>query len=724
MKEEVRIPKRKVTWLQIVLCSAILLLIVFVAPKQANGNATTYTEDAKVENRSSFSTDVIYQIVTDRFYDGNTKNNPEGEVFNKSNPKKYHGGDWEGIKCKIEDGYFNEMGVTALWISSPVENITTIDPSNQCSSYHGYWARDFFKTNAAFGTMEEFSRLVQTAHAHGIKVIIDFAPNHTSTAEYGTIEFPEDGKLYRNGSLVAAFSRDINGIFHHENWTDFNTYENSIYHSMYGLADLNQQHKTVDAYLKDAIHQWMDMGIDGIRIDAVKHMSLGWQKSWLNSIYSKSGVFVFGEWYHGGTSNDVEMTNFINQSGMSLLDFRFANAIRNVFSETGTMRELYQVMLDTKKDYTEVNDQVTFIDNHDMSRFMTLTNSTRDVENAYVLLMTSRGVPTIYYGTECYATGNKDPYNRGDMPAFQRSSKAYQVISKLAPLRKTNPALAYGTTKERWINDDVLIYERQFGQSIVLVAVNRNQSKSYNIAGLYTNLAKGTYSDVMSKILGGTSITVMDHGKVNEFTLDGGCSAVWAYTKKDESKVIIGNIDPLMGDAGNEITICGRGFGSARGSVTFGLITATVTSWTDSRITAIIPKITAGTYEVTVNNMENGSSGMYGGFQKLTNEQVAVRFMVDGATTTIGTNVYLVGNVYELGNWDTKKAIGPMFHATKSIATYPNWFMDVSVPAGTNIEYKFIKKDATGAVIWEGGINHVVRTPKSGTATVRVDWTN
>lgn len=75
--------------------------------------------------------------MTDRFYDGDTSNNPSGDIFDKSDMKKYHGGDWEGIIDKINDGYLINMGISALWISSPVENITTVDPSNNCASYHG-----------------------------------------------------------------------------------------------------------------------------------------------------------------------------------------------------------------------------------------------------------------------------------------------------------------------------------------------------------------------------------------------------------------------------------------------------------------------------------------------------------------------------------------------------------------------------------------------------------
>ena len=128
------------------------------------GSTVFAQTDADTDNSASFSTDVIYQIVTDRFADGDSSNNPSGDIFDKNDLKKYHGGDWAGITQKIEDGYFSNMGVTALWISSPVENIMTLDPTNQCASYLGYWAKDFFETNEAFGTEQDFTNLVDTAH--------------------------------------------------------------------------------------------------------------------------------------------------------------------------------------------------------------------------------------------------------------------------------------------------------------------------------------------------------------------------------------------------------------------------------------------------------------------------------------------------------------------------------------------------------------------------------
>lgn len=687
--------------------------------------ASAATSDKDVQNTASFSTDTVYQIVSDRFFDGDPSNNPSGDIFDPNDPRKYHGGDWAGITGKITDGYLTGMGITAIWISSPVENINSLDPSNNSAAYHGYWAKDFFRTNQYFGSVQDFKTLIDTAHLNGIKVVIDFAPNHTSTAEYGEMAFPEDGRLYRDGQLVSGFKTDTQGIFNHESWTDFSTWENSIYHSMYGLADLNQMNATVDTYLKDSINLWLDMGVDGIRVDAVKHMPMGWQSNWLSSVYSHKPVFVFGEWFHGGTGRDAEMDCFANESGMSVLDFRFTNAVRSALGDlTLGMNDLYNVIVDREVSYKEVNDQVTFVDNHDMSRFMTLANgNARALENAYVLQMTSSGIPTVYYGSEQYATGGSDPYNRGDMPGFDRTSKAYNVISKLAPLRKSNPAIAYGKTTEKWMNNDVLVYERKFGDNVVLTAVNRNTSAGYDISGVATSLPDGAYGDVLQNLLGGGT-AVVTNGKIPSYYLGAGQAAVWSYTAPSNSAPVIGNIDPLVGKPFDIVTISGIGFGTAEGQVKFGTQIASVVGWTDSCIQVKVPTMTAGYYTISVTTSSGKTADEYAAYKVLSGTQVAVRFKALNAATAYGQNIYIVGNCLELGNWDVAKAVGPFFNATSTIAQYPNWFFDVSVPAGTAIEYKFIKKDAAGNVVWESGMNHTYTTPASGTGEVSQYFNN
>lgn len=667
------------------------------------------TEVNSVRNKADFSTDTIYQIITDRFFDGNTQNNPTGDIFDKSNPRKYHGGDWQGIINKIKDGYLTNMGISAIWISSPVENITTVDPTNGSAAYHGYWARDFFKTNQSFGTVEDFKNLVKVAHENNIKIVIDFAPNHTSTAEFKGMSFPEDGKLYKNGILVSSFSQDNRNVFNHENWTDYSTYENGIYHSLYGLADLNQLNPEVDQYLKDAIDTWIDMGIDGIRVDAVKHMPYGWQKNWLSHIYEKTGIFVFGEWFSGGTENEIDMTKFANNSGMSLLDFRFANAIRNLYSNKNfNMEEFYNVVKTTEKDYQEINDQVTFIDNHDMSRFADIVGGNKNnINQAYTMLLTSRGVPTIYYGSEQYEHGISDPENRADMINYNQDSEAYKVIRILSQLRKDNLAIAYGTTEQKWLNDDVIVYERKFGSNVVLTAINKGNT-NYHISGLNTSMPPGTYNNLLPFLSQNKNINVDNKGNVAEFDMKANEVDVWEF-KSDNSDTVIGNVDPSLGITGNMITISGTGFGSEHGQVLFDDKSTEIVEWNDKLIKIKIANTVPGLHDIVVKTV-SGKKTVYPNFEVLTTSQIPYRIIGDNITTNWGESLYIVGNVEELGGWDINKAIGPMFNSTQSIAQYPNWFIDLNLPKNQQIEFKFIKKDLNGKVIWEGGSNHIIHT--------------
>ncbi len=407
--------------------------------------------DTSVNNKVDYSTDVIYQIVTDRFVDGDPSNNPSGALYDSSctNLKKYCGGDWQGIIDKINDGYFSEMGISALWISQPVENIyAVLNDTAGSTSYHGYWARDFKRTNPYFGSFVDFDNLIQTAHSKGIKVIIDFAPNHSSPASDSDASYAENGKIYNDGSLLASYLNDINGLFHHNGGTDFSTIEDGTYRNLFDLADFNHQNSTLDTYLTEAIQLWLDKGIDGIRVDAVKHMPQGWQKKWMDNIYSHQAVFSFGEWFLSEGEVDPANHEFANESGMSLLDFRFAQKARQVFrNRSASMIDLHNMITDTNSAYNEVIDQVTFIDNHDMDRFHEPTANQRELEQALSFTLTSRGVPAIYYGSEQYMTGYGDPNNRAKMTAFDRTTTSYKLIQALAPLRKSNPALAYGDTE-------------------------------------------------------------------------------------------------------------------------------------------------------------------------------------------------------------------------------------------------------------------------------------
>jgi glycosidase len=721
MTRTAKIQSRNTHHLPFATWTVAMLAVCFVS-------RTLAAPDTDVSNKQGFSTDVIYQIVTDRFVDGSPANNPTGAAFSSGcvQLKLYCGGDWKGIQNEIENGYLTGMGITAIWISPPVENITAIINYSGVdnAAYHGYWGRDFKHANAAFGSFTDFSNLIASAHAHHIKVIIDFAPNHTSPASQSDPTFAENGVLNDNGTRLSAYSSDAGNFFHHYGGTDFSTLENGIYKNLFDLADLDQNNGSVDTYFKSAIKLWLDLGIDGVRFDAVKHMPFGWQKNLMASVLAYKPVFSFGEWFLGPGEVDPANQYHANNSGMSLLDFEYAQKVRQVFKDgTSDMVSLDAMISSTAGQYNQINDQVTFIDNHDMPRFQATGASGRPLEQALAFTLTSRGVPAVYYGTEQYMTGTGDPTNRAMMSSFNTSTTAYGVIQALAPLRKSNPAMAYGTTQQRWLNSNIYIYERKFGPDVALVAINRDLANPAAISGLVTALPVGSYTDQLNGLLNGNNITVGSGGAVPTFTLAAGGVAVWQFTTPVTTPTVA-HVGPMIGRAGNTITIDGRGFGTTKGTVFFGATAVTgasITQWEDTEIRVGIPGITPGINGVSIRTAGSVTSNTYNNFQLLTGPEVTVRFVINNAFTSSGENIYLTGDNFELANWSAATPFGPMFN--QIVYSYPSWYADVSVPASTVINFKFIRKGPNGTV-WEGGNNHVFTSPASGTATATVNWQN
>ena len=680
-----------------------------------------------------FKKQVIYQIITDRFFNGSTSNdNPSQSsgLFDstKTNWRLYWGGDLQGIQQKIS--YLQSMGVTAIWISPPVDNrnLSVLFNGSPTAPYHGYEARDFKRIEEHFGDTSNswtpFDNLVSAAHAAGIKVIVDHAPNHTNDGGAG-----EYGSLYDAGTFLAACNNDPNGYFHHNaNISDWNDRYQLQYYTLFSLCDINQEHSTMDAYQKASLNLMQLHGADAFRIDAIKHAGWWWQTSMNNAVYTYGPSFVFGEWYQSSTSDPLyrDSYKFANRTGMSMLDFPLNTAIRNVFAGSSPFSEIDSVLTAEDGNFTWKNDLVTFVDNHDMARFLSVNNNTSRFHQALALLMTVRGIPSIYYGDEQYlhndTSGGGDPYNRPMMSSWSTTTTAFNLIKKLSDLRQSNPALAYGTSQQRWMNSDVYIHERKFFNDVVLTAINKHASTSYNISGLYTALPPGNYSDYLTALLGGSSITVSSgsggNNPVTAFNLPAQTVAVWHATATATAPQA-GSIGPTMGQAGNRVTIAGKGFGSATGSVWFGSTQATIVSWSDTSASFNVPSVANGVYQVQLKKSD-GTNANTIQFTVLTARLIPVTFTVNNATpTSAGDYIFLTGNTVELGNWSTSwdVAVGPML-----CPNYPNWFINTSVPAGTTIQFKFIKIAANGAVTWEAGSNHTYTVPSSGTGYVTVNW--
>lgn len=701
------------------------------------------------------SKDVVYQIITDRFCDGDSSNNvPSGfdsDLYDGTGAdlKLYQGGDWSGIIEKIP--YLKGMGVTAVWISAPYENRDSeiIDYQGEgnydtWTSFHGYHVRNYFATNRHFGTLNEFKELRDALHENDIKLVIDFVTNHTSREMNPTDNNSvEDGKLYEpdrkengefafdaNGepydynndglveNLIADPNNDINGWFHHLGDRGSDSTRFGYRHKDLGsLADFSQQNSDVVEYLEEAALFWTGLGVNGIRHDATLHMDPSFVKGLKDAIDSNNTVTQFGEFFIGRPDSKYnEYACFPTKTGVNNLDFEYYRAASTTFgSFSTTMSDFANMMIYTQDDYAYPNQAVTFLDNHDVTRFGYTQRSQKVYNAALAVLLTSRGIPTIYYGTEQYVIPDdaSDVSGRIYMPAecgFSTTTTAYQLISDLSSLRQSNDAIAYGTTTIRYSNDNVMIFERQFYDNIVVVAVNRQPDSAYTIPTTQTNLPDGEYADCLNGELYGTTGTVQS-GYISSFTIPGGGVCVWQYqSKSDPTTPQIGDVISTSGRVGNTVYIYGDGFANDV-SVYFGTTLATIQSKTNSEIVTSVPTgVIAGDQPITIKYGTNTSNAFT--YNVLSGDQNQIVFHIS-ASTQYGDNIYITGNIPELGNWDVNKCTEAMLNPN-----YPEWFLPVSVPVGTTIEFKFIRKDPAGNVTWESGPNRTITSSSSSTGVV------
>ena len=496
---------------------------------------------------------------------------------------------------------------------------------------------------------------------------------------------------------------------------------------MFDLADLDQDNPAIDKYLKDALRQFMAHGVDAFRLDAVKHSTWGWEYSLANAAYTAGPSFIFGEWFQGGTSDPLyfDSHKFANHSGISLLDFPLSSAMRDVFASNGDFHEIDNTITKENADFASPNDLVTFVDNHDIPRLLSVNNNQNRLNEALALLLAGRGIPVILYGDEQYlhndTNGGNDPYNRIQMSGFDTQTKAYTLINRMAGLRQTNPALAYGSSQQRWINSDVYIVERQFLNDVALAAVNKSETTSYSITGLFTALAPGSYPDYLNGLLGGFGISVNSGGgnnPVTAFSLPAHTVAVW-QASPPASAPQAGSIGPLLGQAGISATISGQGFGAATGKVMLGSTAATVTSWSDATVTFTVPRVAPGGTNVQLLTSGGAASNTMP-FTVLTGPLIPTTFTVNNApATAAGEAIFLTGNVVELGGGAATRdaAVGPMLAPNP-----PSWLIDAAVPAGTAIQFRFVKIAADGTVTPENGLPHSYTAPSSGVGSVSVGW--
>jgi cyclomaltodextrin glucanotransferase len=454
-----------------------------------------------------FRQETIYFIIVDRFKDGDPNNHlgEHPELYDPTQQKwgKYWGGDLQGIIDQLD--YLKGMGITAIWISPLFEQVEGL--MFESAAMHGYWTKDFKRINPRFlGKGENnsllkysaFDLLIAELHSRGMKLILDIVCNHSSPDVNG-----HKGELYDDGVLIANFYNDVNHWYHHNPAiTDWEDEWQLLYGEMAGLATFNESNIEYRKYIKSAIKLWLDRGVDALRVDTVKHMPVWFWQEFNGDIQThKPSVFIFGEW---GFSKpwDRRSVYFANNSGMSILDFGLCEAIRSALAKGSSQGfKLIQNIFDLDYLYNRATELITFIDNHDMPRFQSLNGDPLLLRLAVALIMTCRGIPCIYYGSEQYlhndTNGGSDPYNRPMMEKWDTDTQIYRDLQLLSKLRRLNPAVSLGSQVEKYLTPDVYCYTRSYRDSRCFVAINKGNSIKIDVQ--FTDLEDGEYNCIVTR---------------------------------------------------------------------------------------------------------------------------------------------------------------------------------------------------------------------------------
>jgi len=484
---------------------------------------------AQSASNSFWQAQNIYQIITDRFFDGDASNNNADGNYSPANSGSVHGGDFKGVEQKLD--YIKALGATAIWISPVV--------LNGHGQFHGYAGRDFYKVDPHWGSLADLQHFVAAAHARGLLVINDIVCNHgddliySTDAGYAGYLAPPSGYAlkYRSGSLTYAPPFDIynstytpannalTNLFHNNGGIpDYNTPQHYQLGELSGLDDFRTESDYVRSNMAAIYNYWIQQaGFDGFRIDTVKHIENGFWQNWCPAVHAfaatnsaKPDFFMFGEVYDGNETLCGSYTGTKSGGAFmldSVLDYPLYFMIGGVFgsaSAATTNLSYHYMQVDARYDTNAQMRLVTFLDNHDQPRFLS-SSTTNRLAMALAFLYTSRGIPCLYYGTEQAFNGATDPNDREDMFAggfeqgpslgdnFNMTHPLFQLVARLNNFRRLYPALSLGTQVNQWSNSTpgLYAYSRRLGTQEVFVVFNTAGS-TQTLPGCGTIYAPGT----------------------------------------------------------------------------------------------------------------------------------------------------------------------------------------------------------------------------------------
>lgn len=472
------------------------------------------------------TSDVVYLITPDRFANGNPANDRirtfHQATVNRLEPYERHGGDIAGIASKVD--YFKELGVSALWISPVLEN------NQPRESYHGYAITDLYRIDPRMGTLEEYVQMSALLQKNGIKLIKDMVFNHFGDKNYLFTDMPDSSWYhwwpkftrtnYRATTLMDPYRSEYDYRIMMEGWFDTH------------MPDLNQKNPNLARYLIQNTLYWVETArLNGIRIDTYAYCDQVFMSQWIEAVKRDyPELYIVAEiWEHTVPPQlffdaDLPQRQLSNTHLDGITDFQLHFAIMEALNrEPGWADGVNKIYYILSSDYLYKSPEkhITFLDNHDVARiYGVLGKDLNKLKLALGWLLTLRGIPCIYYGTEILMA-HTDGHGliRQDFPGgwpddkvnkFVASGRSedenliFNFISGLNHLRKNFTALSGGKLTQFVPRDGVYFYTKSDTSGRFLIVTNVNsRSMSFNPSDFleYSEL-KFVYGDMAERSAG------------------------------------------------------------------------------------------------------------------------------------------------------------------------------------------------------------------------------
>ena len=475
-----------------------------------------------------FSTkDVLYLIMPDRFANGNPANDVwENFGVDRKNGGGHHGGDLQGIKDHLD--YIDNLGVTAIWLN-PVQY-------NRSNASHGYAISDFYLIDPRLGSNEEYCDMIDAAHGKNIKVVMDMIFNHSGSSHWWLTDIPEDDWFNQNDYAVKVGERMAQqaqagpgqrpqgpgqpgqwqrgqrpeGLVNttHYKWVLMDphapqTEKDILIDGWFsgGMPDLNQRNRHLATYLIQNSIWWIEYArVDGIRMDTYPYADYDFMVHWCDEIEDEYPDFnIVGEgWYPrnsaAGWWQRGSAVNTKDSHLKTVMDFDLTfTTQREIMKESNTSEgseaglfKMYEVITQDFL-FPDPDNVLTFLDNHDITRFMNPGDPAWKLKQGLAFLLTTRGIPQIYYGTEIAIAGRENM--RVDFPggwkedpadAFTKEGRndfqneCWDFASKLLNWRRTSKPVTEGKLIHYTPDNQTkcYVYARTDGKNTVLVMLN------------------------------------------------------------------------------------------------------------------------------------------------------------------------------------------------------------------------------------------------------------